>query len=390
MVRPDLTGFLELAKQGRPVPLVREVLADLDTPLGIFLKLDDGESSFLFESVEGGENWSRFSVIGTGSRASLRARGAQVEVARHGQGPLEIHELPADHSRDPLEFLRQLLDELRPADLSGAPRFFPGGAVGYLAYDWVRYVERLPDQNPDALGIPDAYFTFPEIVLVHDRQQQRLSIMTFADCEPGSDPEIEFERAVKRLDEVEARLRLPVPSSEPQPAAEPSDARANMDLDQYTKVVERCREYIRAGDIFQVVPSRRLRLPLQCDPIEIYRQLRVINPSPYLFFLRCGDHIAIGSSPEILVRLEEDQITLRPIAGTSARGATEAEDQAREAALLSDPKELAEHIMLVDLGRNDAGRVAEIGSVRVDELKVIERYSPRHAHRLERKREAAL
>ena len=371
--RPTREDFERLAQQSRPVPLVREFLADLDTPLGVFLKLDDGISSFLFESVEGGENWSRFSVIGVGSRASLRARGSAVEVVRGGRK--SVHELPLDRSRAPLEFLRDLLDALRPAELEDAPRFFPGGAVGYLAYDWVRYVERLPDQNPDPVAVPDAYFTFPEVVLVHDRQRQRLSILTFAESGPGMNAGTEYDRACRRIDRVEERLAQPVPAAPEKRSTAPLEVQANLELSQYAEVVKRCREYIQAGDIFQVVPSRRLRMPLQCDPIEIYRQLRVINPSPYLFFLRAGDHIAVGSSPEILVRLEEGEITLRPIAGTYARGSSEAEDRAREEALLADPKELAEHIMLVDLARNDAGRVSEIGSVRVDELKVIERYS---------------
>ena len=199
--------------------------------------------------------------------------------------------------------------------------------------------------------------------------------MTFADCATGADLDAEYEQATQRIDAVEAKLRRPVPGRDEPNSTAPLEVQATLDLGHYAEVVKRCRDYIQAGDIFQVVPSRRLRMPLQCDPVEIYRQLRVINPSPYLFFLRAGDHIAIGSSPEILVRLEEGEITLRPIAGTSARGANEAEDRAREAALLADPKELAEHIMLVDLARNDAGRVSEIGSVRVDELKVIERYS---------------
>ena len=372
-LRPDRREFERLVQQGRPVPLVREVLADLDTPLGVFLKLDDGESSFLFESVEGGERWSRFSVIGIGSRATLRARGATVEIVR-GQERTS-HVLASDRSEDPLEYLRRLLESLAPANLDDAPRFFPGGAVGYLSYDWVRYVEKLPDENPDPLSVPDAYFTFPEVVLVHDRQRQQLSIMTFAECGEDGDAEREYARAAARIDQVVERLEGPVPATQERPSPEPVETEANLDLGAYADVVKRCREYIQAGDIFQVVPSRRVRLPLQCDPIEIYRQLRVINPSPYLFFLRAGDHIAVGSSPEILVRLEDDEITLRPIAGTYARGKNEEEDRAREEALLADPKELAEHIMLVDLARNDAGRVSEIGSVRVDELKVIERYS---------------
>ena len=373
MVRPDLESFRALARSGAPVPLVREVLADLDTPLATFLKVDDGETTFLFESVEVDEQWGRFSFIGLGARATFTARDGRVEIRRGAQ--LERIDLPDDRSVDPLLLLRGLLDELRPAPLHGLPRF-SGGAVGYLSYDWVRHVERLPADNPDTLGVPDCFFTVPRTLLVHDRQQQLLSIIHAVDVDDPARAEQAYERGLAEIDAVLERLARParvVPSPSTDPA--PLEVTSNVSQERYHEVVKRAKEYIEAGDVFQVVPSQRLSVPLRTDPFLIYRQLRVLNPSPYLFFLRCGDHVVLGSSPEILVRLTDGQIVLRPIAGTRPRGATPEEDRELERSLRTDPKERAEHLMLVDLGRNDVGRVAEIGSVEVDEFELVERYS---------------
>jgi anthranilate synthase component 1 len=374
---PARDEFRELARRlrrtgSRAVPFVREVLADLDTPLATFLKLDDGETAFLFESLEGGEQWGRYSIIGCGARACFQARDGEVEIERRGRS--ERIRLPEDHSVDPLEHLRPLLAELRPYELPGLPRL-TGGAVGYLSHDWVRYVERLPDANPDTLHVPDCFFRFPEVVVLHDSKRQRISIVTFAEASDLEEPDAAWDAAAARIDEVERKLGEPVRLPEPEPSAEPLGMRSTLTREQYHEIVKRAKEYIQAGDIFQVVPSQRLELPLRTEPIQIYRWLRAINPSPYLFFLRGPGHVLVGASPEILVRLDGDEICLRPIAGTHPRGATPEEDLANERALLSDPKELAEHVMLVDLGRNDVGRVAEIGSVHVDEFQVIERYS---------------
>ncbi len=373
MVRPDRDDFRALARSAAVVPLVREVLADLDTPLAIFLKLDDGETSFLLESVEGGESWSRFSIIGLGARARFVARDGRVEITRGDA--VQTFDLAADHSQDPLDHLRTLSHELQPLALPDLPRF-AGGAVGYLSYDWVRYVEDIPDDNPDTLGVPDCYFTFPELVLVHDRKRQRLSILAYAQVDDPNHADAAYDTARAQIERVIEKLAAPVLLPEQRPSAPQAvEVRSSVSRERYHEMVKRCKEYIEAGDIFQVVPSQRLTMPLRTDPIQIYRWLRVINPSPYLFFLRCGDHEVVGSSPEVMVRLEDGGISLRPIAGTRPRGATPAEDRALERELLADPKELAEHVMLVDLGRNDVGRVAEIGSVHVDEFQVIERYS---------------
>jgi anthranilate synthase component 1 len=372
-LRPDREGFRELARSHRAVPLVREVVVDLDTPLGIFLKVDDGETAFLFESAEGGEDWGRFSIIGIGMRARFVARAGSVAIERGGAS--QETRLPPDRSRDPLDLLRELLAQLAPARLDGLPRF-SGGAVGYVSYDWVRYVERLPERGSDPLQLPDAYFVVPEVVLVHDRVRQILSLICAVEVDGVEQADAAYDAARARLGEIVARLAAP-PRVPPAGAvgAGPLRWRSNTTRERYHAIVQRCKQYIQAGDVFQVVPSQRLTLELEIDPFAIYRQLRLLNPSPYLFFLRCGDHIVLGSSPEVLVRLEDGRIALRPIAGSAPRGASAEEDRAIERQLLGDPKELAEHVMLVDLGRNDVGRVAEIGSVEVDEFQVIERYS---------------
>ena len=373
MVRPDRDTFRALAGRGAAVPLVREVLADLDTPLSIFKKIDDGATAFLFESNEGGKTWGRFSFIGVGARASFIARGDVVEIRRGAR--LERIPLRADRSVDPLEHLRPLLRELRLAEIPGLPRL-AGGAVGYLSYDWVRYVERLPDTNRDELRLPECFFTFPETLLVHDRLEQTLLVIRAVELERADQADAAYDAGLEAIERVIERLERALPTPIAHEASDECiEVESNVTREQYHDFVERSRDYIRAGDIFQVVPSQRFSLPLKTEPFEIYRWLRVINPSPYLFFLRADDHLVVGSSPEILVRLEGREIVLRPIAGTRPRGADESEDRAYERELLSDPKELAEHVMLVDLGRNDVGRVAEIGSVEVNEFEVIERYS---------------
>jgi anthranilate synthase component 1 len=298
-----------------------------------------------------------------------------VEIRR---GTTSEHlELDPDYRADPLEQLRGLMEELRPVEIPDLPRF-AGGAVGYLSYDWVRYVERLPALNPDPLELPDSYFSFPEVLLVHDRKRQRLSILTLVEV-AQTDVDAAYEAGLARIDGVIQKLSRAVKrdpdANTAEPGSAPLEVTSTVTRERYHEIVRQAKDYIRAGDIFQVVPSQRLSMPLRTDPVQIYRWLRVINPSPYLFFMRCDDHVILGSSPEILVQLEGREITLRPIAGTRPRGETPQQDLANERDLLSDPKELAEHIMLVDLGRNDVGRVAEIGTVRVDELKTIERYS---------------
>ncbi len=371
VIRPSLEEFESLAARGNLIPVVREILADLDTPLSLFRRLDDGRTSFLLESVEGGEKWARYSFMGAGARASFRAHGGTIEWMEDGQS--ETHEITGD----PLEFLRDKLAELEhviPDDLE-LPRFI-GGAVGMVGYDWVRFVEKLPQTNPNLLNTPDLSFVFPETVVVYDNVKHTALVVRHVRMKDGDNPRKRYAEASKAIDATVAQLRAPLVQPErPRAVQQPMDVVRNMTEQEYHAIVERAKEYILAGDIFQVVLSQTFEMPLQVPAFEIYRQLRHINPSPYLYFVRQEGTVLVGSSPEILVRLEGRHIDVRPIAGTRRRGRDAAHDLEMEAELRSDPKEIAEHVMLVDLGRNDAGRVAEIGSVEVNQYAGIERYS---------------
>ncbi len=371
MLRPSQESFEQLARRGNWIPVVREILADMDTPLSLFRRLDDGRTSFLFESVEGGEKWGRFSFIGTGARAVFRARGSAVEWEADGR--VERITAPGD----PLEILRAKLAGLQPVAIEGSrlPRFL-GGAVGLVSYDWVRFIERVPDTNPDETGMPDLWFVLPETIVVVDNVRKTAAIVRHVAVEADTDLGKAYATATAALDAVVERLRQPLAAEVSRaPVRAPMDVVRSVTREAFHESVKRAKEYIEAGDIFQVVLSQQFRIPLQVDPFTIYRHLRVINPSPYLFFLRCEGPVLIGSSPEILVRLEDGRIDVRPLAGTRPRGRTPEEDAAFEADLLADPKERAEHVMLVDLGRNDVGRVAVAGSVRVSEYATVERYS---------------
>jgi anthranilate synthase component 1 len=371
VIRPQADEFARLATRGNLVPVAREILADLDTPLSIYRCLDDHRTAFLLESVEGGEKWARYSFIGTGARAIFRARGRQVEWTEAGQTRcLEV-------AGDPLEVLRARLAEYRPVNVPGLdlPRF-TGGAVGMVGYDWVRFVERIPDENPDELGLPDLWFHLPETVVIYDNVRHTALVVRHVDLRDGGDPAQRYKEAVAAIDEVVARIRGPRPAEPRNPAVRvPMEVQRSMDRDAYMDAVKRAKEYVVAGDVFQVVLGLRMTVPLQVEAFHLYRQLRLINPSPYLIFMRMEGPVMISSSPEILVRLEGRQIDVRPIAGTRRRGRDPAEDVAMEEELRTDPKEIAEHVMLVDLGRNDVGRVAELGSVRVTEYAGVERYS---------------
>lgn len=370
MLRTSPEQFELLARQGKHVPVVREILADLETPLSLFRKIDDGQTAFLLESVEGGEKWARYSFLGVGARAIFRATGTSVTWTEGG----ETERIEA--AGDPLEVLRERLrafEAVQPTDFP-LPRFI-GGAVGMIGYDWVRFVEKIPDENPDRVGLPDAFFVLPEFVVVYDNVRHTALIVVHS--EAGADgAAAAFAEANARIETMVDRIREPLQVEPRRPAVlAPMEVERSMSESDYHEIVKRAKEYIEAGDIFQVVLAQQFQLPLQVDPFLIYRQLRIVNPSPYMFFIRMEDAVLVGASPEILVRVEGDRIDVRPIAGTRWRGETPEEDRQLEQDLLSDPKERAEHLMLVDLGRNDAGRVAEIGSVEVDEYAVVERYS---------------
>ena len=377
MLRTSPEQFETLAQKGSHIPVVREVLADLDTPLSLFRKIDDGRTAFLLESVEGGEKWARFSFLGVGARAIFRSTGPRVEWTENGE--TEVLELePGD---DPLRILRDRLrafEAVQSDDLT-LPRFI-GGAVGMIGYDWVRFIEKIPDSNPDRIGLPDAFFVLPEYVLVYDNVRHTVLIVVHAELDNTggntSDQAAAFEDATARISSMLDRIREPMAPEPRQPAIHvPMEVERSMTESDYHDVVKRAKEYIEAGDVFQVVLAQQFQMPQQVDAFSIYRHLRVINPSPYMYFIRMEDAVLVGSSPEILVRLEGDRIDVRPIVGTRPRGGTVEEDKQLEVDLLADPKERAEHLMLVDLGRNDAGRVAEIGSVEVDEYAIVERYS---------------
>ncbi len=373
MLRTSPEQFERLATQGmgKHVPVVREILADLDTPLSLFRKIDDGRTAFLLESVEGGEKWARYSFLGVGARATFRSKGRRVEWIENGN--TEILEVDGD----PLAVLRDRLrafEAVKPADLA-LPRFI-GGAVGMIGYDWVRFVEKIPDSNPDRIGLPEAFFVLPEYVVVYDNVRHTAVIVVHAEIAPGADPSAAWADANQRIESMVDRIRSPLEAETRRPGVHaPMEVERSMSESDYHEIVKRAKEYIEAGDIFQVVLAQQFQVPLQVDPFTIYRHLRVINPSPYMFFIRMDDAVLIGASPEILVRLEGERIDVRPIAGTRWRGESPEEDRQLEADLLADPKERAEHLMLVDLGRNDVGRVARVGSVEVDEYAVVERYS---------------
>ncbi len=371
MLRPSLEAFESLSQRGNLIPVAREILADLDTPLSLFRRLDDGRTAFLLESVAGGEKWARYSFLGTGARATFVARGGEVEWTEAGQTER------VTVTGDPLEFLRDKLRQLHPvhADEVPWPRFI-GGAVGMIGYDWVRFIEDLPHPNPDALGLPDLSFVLPETVVVYDNIKHTALIVRHVHLQPEDNVAARYAEAARAVDDTVDCLRAPLEPEDRQPIVRTAmEVERSMTREAFHDIVKRAKEYIEAGDIFQVVLSQQFRIAQQVDAFWIYRHLRSINPSPYLFFVRQQGAELVGSSPEILVRLEDDQIDVRPIAGTRRRGRSPEDDLFMEEELLSDPKERSEHLMLVDLGRNDVGRVAEIGSVQVNEYAKIERYS---------------
>ncbi|HYB91816.1 MAG TPA: anthranilate synthase component I [Candidatus Binataceae bacterium] len=372
MLLPSEREFEDLAaRKYNLIPVSREVAADLETPVSAFLKVERGDYSFLLESVRGGEKWGRYTFLGCEPSTVIRARANRMEVIHPGRA-VEVRSIS-----NAFEELRTELKRFRAPEIPGLPRFF-GGAVGFLAYDVIRCFERIPETVTDDLGTPDLYMMFTDTVLMFDNVRQTLRIIANVPVDEFPSVRAAWQSAQIKIDEIIERLKGPaIPPRLEGAGAVANDATitSNLTRESYMAVVSAAKEYIAAGDIIQVVPSQRFEAPLTAHPFNIYRSLRTINPSPYMFYLRLGDHTLVGASPEVMVRVEGRDITLRPIAGTRRRGATEAEDQALERELLADPKERAEHVMLVDLGRNDVGRVAEIGSVKVTEYMVVERYS---------------
>jgi len=374
---PAKARFAEYAATSRLVPVYRRLFADGLTPLSAFARLDVGAAACLFESVVGGEKVGRYSFLAADPFLRIEARGRAVQVTTEGA-------TEAFESDDPLAELERRVSDYRPARLPELPPF-TSGAVGYAAYDAVRYVERLPNEPPDDLGLPDLDFAFYDRIVVFDNATKTIDVVVLAHIDDASSASVDraYAEACRRIDDTIDRLAAPrdwPPPADIGPRHEPrcladGTAKSAFSREAFLEAVERSSEYIRAGDIFQVVLSRRLELPFEGSPLEIYRTLRVVNPSPFMFYLRSPACTLVGSSPEIMVRAVNGTVTVRPLAGTRRRGATPEEDRALAEDLLADPKERAEHVMLIDLGRNDVGRVSEIGSVELSDVMTIERYS---------------
>jgi anthranilate synthase component 1 len=369
MITPTKEVFLQKSKQGNLIPVYREILADMETPVSAFRKIDSGKYAYLLESVEGGEKWGRYSFLGANPSRVFRCKGRSVTILKDGvvEQSKEVE--------NPVAALKEMIAPYKPVPMEGLPRFF-GGVVGYFSYDMVRFFEDLPAQTEDDLNLPDAVFMLTDTILIFDNVSLKIKVVSNVHLDEGLDPAEEYDRAVERINRIIDDLKKPMahPPLEMDSSGE-VEFSSNFSKAEYQHVVERCKEYIKAGDIFQVVPSQRFQARVSGDPFRIYRALRNINPSPYLRYLKLDDFCLVGSSPEVLVRVEEGEVIVRPIAGTRPRGKSLAEDRKMEEELLADPKEKAEHLMLVDLGRNDVGRVAKSGSVRVEEFMIIERYS---------------
>ena len=397
-VFPGRRAFRELAKKGNLVPVYREVLADTLTPVSAYLRfcLQGERPSFLLESVVGGEKWARYSFLGLKPKAVIKARGRRMEIHRDGG----IEKL--EDAADPLERVREFLEGIRPAQAEDPtlPRFY-GGLVGYIGYDMVRFMEELPDRGRPGLDMSDLFLMLTDTMLIFDNLRQKLKILANVHLGEGEDPDAAYDLAAGKIDSIRQRLAcppervLPIEEGE-RPCAQTAELRSVhgpgvsagaeagvknpfessfKSKQDFLDAVARTKQYVMAGDIVQAVISQRFQRKTSAHPFAVYRALRLINPSPYMYYIDTGEEHIVGSSPEILVRLEGGNITLRPIAGTRRRGSTAEEDLALEEELQADPKEKAEHIMLVDLGRNDVGRVAETGSVKVPELMGVERYS---------------
>ena len=382
MIQPDFKSFARLARQGNLVPVYETITADLLTPVGAYLRIaHDARYSFLLESVEGGENIARYTFAGANPVEVFRARGREYTLETYGTSARTAKR--SQSQGNPIEELRRLTARFRPVRVPGLPPLI-AGAIGYCAYDMVRLIERITATGRDDLGLDDCVMMFYLGLLAFDHVQHRVWIIrnVFTGALEGRERKedratlrAKYNAAVREIQRTRRMLERPLPPQQRPKRPASLHVRSNMTKPQFLAGVRKAKAYIRAGDIFQVVPSQRFSTEITADPFEIYRALRVVNPSPYLYFLRLDDVSVAGSSPEMLVKVQGRDAFYRPIAGTVPRGRTEKEDRDLEAKLLADPKERAEHIMLVDLGRNDLGRVCEYGSVKVERLMYVERYS---------------
>jgi anthranilate synthase component 1 len=366
----NLDEFRRYAREGNLIPLYREILADYETPVSAFAKIDHGPTAYLLESIEGGEKWARYSFLGSGSPVVIYEDRGDLMIVR-GKKKTRI-----PSRGNPLERLKEHMKEFRPVTVPDLPRFV-GGAVGYLSYDMVRTFENLASRPKDHLNLPDFAFLMTDTLLIFDNVSQKIKVVANAHVPSARERDVTraYREATKRIERMITRLRRPLRRARPHRRRRPITFTSNLSRADFEKMVNRTKEYIRAGDVVQAVLSQRWETNVQAHPLQLYRALRVVNPSPYMYYLRVAGVELVGSSPETLVRCEDGVISVRPIAGTRRRGHTVDEDQQLERRLLADEKERAEHVMLVDLGRNDVGRVSRPGSVSVDSLMHVERYS---------------
>jgi anthranilate synthase component I len=382
MYSPTLESFLSLAQQGNLIPVTRRILADFETPLSAYHKIRGQGESFLFESVEGGEHLGRYSFVGCNPRAIIRQTGSRIELIENGKvvEKFAVREARPDCSQcvqDGLEVVERIMKQYRPVSIPGLPRF-TGGAVGFIGYEFIHDVEPIVSRpTRDDLKTPAMYFLIADELLIFDRVAQTLTILVNAILEEGTTPAEAYENATGEIDRLVSLLEQP---SEHKPVTVPADVpplpfESNVTKEKFMANVLKAKEYIVGGDIIQVVGSQRFSTPVKAAPLDIYRAARSINPSPYMFLLELEGFSLVGASPELHVRCEDYKVEIRPIAGTRPRGKTEEQDMKNEEDLLADPKERAEHVMLVDLARNDLGRVCDYGSVQVKDLMIIERYS---------------
>lgn len=369
MYYPDKKEFMKLAKKGNLIPVWKEILTDFETPLSAYTKIDKGDYSFLLESVEGGERLARYSFLGSNPSMIFSSKNKKVELIEGGAKKTFTTE-------DPIEELKKILSRYKFVKVTGLPRF-SGGLVGFLGYDMVRFMEDIPDKNPDDLGVADSTFMLADTLLIFDHVDHKIKVVSNAYVK--SSAEKAYDEALRKIDRIIGDLKTP--SSKANYSGSIAKRKRKLKIESnFTKtgfedIVRRAKVYIRKGDIIQMVPSQRFKIPVASHPFQVYRALRSINPSPYMYYLKLGGISLVGSSPEILVRCEEKVVEVRPIAGTRKRGASEEEDERLIKDLLSDPKERAEHIMLVDLGRNDIGRVCDYRTVKVSDLMTVEKYS---------------
>ncbi len=367
MIYPSKKEFIALSKKGNLIPVYSQILADFDTPLSSFLKVEKGKYSFLLESVEGGEHLARYSIMGSDPSMIFKSKGRDIEIIRGRDKKKFITD------KDPLFEVENIMKGFKYVPVKGLPRF-SGGLVGYMGYDTVRFFEVIPDNNKDELNVPDCVFMLTDTMVIFDHVDRTIKIVSNAHVD-GAGASKAYDEAVSKIKDIETRIRSKFAYSAGKKTAGKISVKSNFSRARFRQMIEKAKEYIRSGDIIQVVLSQRLSVRTDIRPFELYRALRSINPSPYMFYLRMDDIFLVGSSPEIMVRTEDGFVEVRPIAGTRPRGKDDDEDRALIKDLLNDPKEKAEHVMLVDLGRNDIGRVAEFNTVKISDFMSVERYS---------------